>query len=579
MFKSLHKSEEISLSIEISPDFTGILRGFAHDESEGCTLNGELLMTTTRCVKIKRLETVFTGVCRVNFKTTNKMGVPTSDGTESRGIYRKKMAHLGETAEAAASYGSNSPLTTFEPGTYKFPFSFKIPPSLPHSFKGKHGSIEYELDAYVTRGIFSTDVHISKPVTLRRCLMNTPSPVARNTQTVIGRKHPDIVKYSATAPSMVYCEGGLLELGLNVELKDPDRYSIRIVTCGLKERVVYRTTGKSSLTNQAMHYNESSFPLGCSTFFPSQHPEYNPADLHNYNAIFRLYPRVHTDNKSSLIVVHHILMIRMIIDDNEVITRANIHRHRSTDSTTSIASVASSLGAAPRSILSHLSMKQQHDHRSSPGKPPSMTPVNIMPNAIASTSTPPLSRSPSISELSVETMSGESVLSTSPPSSSSLDMEFMQPFQSNLVRVSSRKLEPSSSNMTEDNAGSYTFVDEGDNDEEEREGVTRDNNLSSGPRHHLGHSLTIHHHFNPFQFHKGILEEGSYECTLNVPIIITSREEYREGSVPALPDYETAVDEPPSYRATLQCLPPVPIYPSMEELDSDNNDSEMFTNE
>jgi len=106
----------------------------------------------------------------------------------------------------------------------------------------------------------------------------------------------------------------------------------------------------------------------------------------------------------------------------------------------------------------------------------------------------------------------------------------------------------------------FTAEDEGDNDDES-DGVTRDNNLASGPRHHLGHSLTMHHHFNPFQFHKGILEEGSYECTLNMPIIVTSREEYREGGVPALPDYETAVDEPPSYRAALQCLPPVPIYP------------------
>lgn len=581
MFKSLHKSEEISLSIEISPDFTGILRGFAHDVSEGCTLNGELLMTTARRVKIKRLETVFTGVCRVNFKTTNKMGVPTSDGTESRGIYRKKMAHLDEAAIAAVSHSSSSSggtLMTFEPGTYRFPFSFKIPPSLPHSFKGKHGSIEYELDAYVTRSIFSTDLHITKPVTLRRCLMNTPSPIARNTQIVMGRKHPDIVKYSATAPAMVYCEGGLLELGLNVELRDPDRYSVRMVTCGLKERVVYRTTGKNSLTNQAMHYNESSFPLGCSTFFPSQHPEYNPADLHNYNAIFRLYPRVHTDNKSSLIVVHHVLMIRMIIDDNEA--SANIHRQKSTDSaTSSVASVASSFGA--RSILSHLSMKQQHDAQNSPGKTPAMTPINIMPNAIASTSTPPLSRSPSISELSVETMSGESVLSTSPPSSSSLEMDSIQPFQSNLVRVSSRKLEPTGSGNGAQDNGPYTIVDEGDNDDEEREGVTRDSNLASGPRHHLGHSLTIHHHFNPFQFHKGILEEGSYECTLNMPIIVTSREEYREGDVPALPDYETAADEPPSYRAALQCLPPVPIYPSIEELEHEdsNTNSEVFTSE
>lgn len=563
MFKSLHKSEEISLSIEISPDFTGILRGYAHDESEGCTLSGELTMETARQVKIKSLETAFTGVCRVNFKTTNKMGVPTSDGIESRGIYRTKVTHLDDTAINNSQNGSRKPLI-YEPGTYKFSFSFNIPPSLPHTFNGKHGCIEYELNASVTRSIFSTGVHTSKPVILRRCLMDTPSPIAWTSKTVIGKKHPEIVRYSATAPSMVYCEGGLLELGLNVELKEPDRYSVRIVTCGLKERVVYRTTGKSSLTNQAMHYNESSFPLGCSTFFPSQHPEYNPADLHNYNAIFRLYPRVHTDNKSSLIVVQHLLMIRMIIDDNEA--RFNIQRQKSTDSATSIGST-SSINLGARSILSHLAIKQ-HD-RSSLGNPPTMATIN---NAINATNTPPLSRSPSVSELSAETTSGESILSTTPPSSSS-DMEPIQPFQSNLVRVSSGKL----GSINPEGNDTYTIVDEEESDNE-REGPSRDNNLSNEPRHHLGHSLIMHHHFSLFQFHKGILEEGSYECTLNMPIIVTSREEYREGGVPALPDYETAVDEPPSYRAALQCLPPVPIYPSNEELENDGN-NEMLANE
>lgn len=563
MFNPLHKSEEISLSIEISPDFTGILRGFAHDVSEGCVLSGELNMKTARRVKIKSLETIFTGVCRVNFKTTNKMGVPTSDGIESRGIYRKRVTHLDGTT-INNSQNNSLKVLIYEPGTYKFPFSFNIPPSLPHTFNGKHGSIEYELSASVTRSMFSIDVHISKPVILRRCLMNNPSPIARTFQTVIGKKHPEIIRYSATAPSMVYCEGGLLELGLNVELKEPGRYSVRIVTCGLKERVVYRTTGKSSLTNQAMHYNESSFPLGCSTFFPSQHPEYNPADLHNYNAIFRLYPRVHTDNKSSLIVVQHVLMIRMIIDDNEA--RVNFQRQKSTDSAASISS-ASSVNPGARSILSHLATKQ-HD-RSFLGKPSTMIPIN---DAITESNIPPPRRSSSISELSMETTSGESNLSTTPPSSSS-DMEPIQPFQSNLVRVSSRKLE----SVSPEGNDTYIVVDEEESDNE-REGPSRDNNSGSAPRHHSGHSLTMHHHFNPFLFHKGILEEGSYECTLNMPIIVTSREEYREGGVPALPDYETAVDEPPSYRAALQCLPPVPIYPSNGESENDSN-NEVLANE
>lgn len=554
MFKSLHKSEEISLSIKVSPDFTGILRGFAHDISEGCTLNGELIMAIAHRVKIKSVETVFTGICRVNFKTTNKMGVPTSDGTESRGIYRKKITHLDDIAGSNSQNNSAKKLI-FEAGTYKFPFSFRIPPSLPHTFNGQHGSIEYELSGFVTRSIFSTNVHVSKPVTIRRCLMNTPNPIAQTSQTVQGEKHSDIVKYSATAPSMVYCEGGLLELGLNIELKDPDRYSLRIVTCGLKEKVLYRTTGRSSLTNQAMHYSESSFPLGCSSFFPSQHSEYNPTDLHHYNAIFRLYPRVHSDNKSILIVVKHLLMIRIIIDDNQA--RNKIRRQKTTDTVSSIASASGSVGE--RSILSHLSFNQ-HDRPSLERASTTMSAINMMPNVISGSNTPLFSRSPSASESLGETSSSESI---SPSSSSSGSSSEIDPFPSNLVRVSSRKLDRIN---PQDNSNCVLQ----DEDGEEGGETSRDINRH---RHHSGHSLIMHHHFNPFQFHKSVLDEGTYECILHMPIIVTSREEYREGGVPALPDYETAADEPPSYRAALQCLPPVPLYPSAEELESsDNND-------
>ncbi|CEP19139.1 hypothetical protein [Parasitella parasitica] len=191
-------------------------------------------------------------------------------------------------------------------------------------------------------------------------------------------------------------------------------------------------------------------------------------------------------------------------------------------------------------------------------------PINIMPNAITAARSPPLSRSSSISELSIETTSGDSIPSTSPPFSAS-EMESIQHLQSNIVRVSSRKLEqsePADSNV-------YTTGNEAEN--EDREGLSHDNISSSSSRHHLGHLLAIHHHFNPFQFHKDGLEEGSYECNLNIPIIVTSREEYRERGVPALPDYDTAADEPPSYRTALQNLPPVHIYPPNDELQNENS--------
>ncbi|KAI9487267.1 MAG: hypothetical protein EXX96DRAFT_552448 [Benjaminiella poitrasii] len=551
MIKTLHKNEDTSLTLKIDREFRGILRGFAHDVSEGCVLNGELVMEVHRRMKIKTIDTTLTGICRVNFKTTNGMGVPTPDGSENRGIYRKRIVHFDESVSSSSDDHIFKP-TVFEPGTYKFRFSFNIPAVIPQTFKGKHGSIEYELSAVATRGMFSPDIRTTRWVVIRRCLMNDISPFAQATHTVYGKMHTDIVTYSATLPSMVYCEGGLLALGFNVQLKDPENYSVRVVTCGLQEKVRYRTTGKNSLTNQAMHYNEISYPLGCSTFFPSQHPEYNPAELHNYNAMFRLYPRVHTDNSSSLIVVRHFLIIRMIIDNNKILSRK-----KSTDSSSSSAVSISSGG---NSFLSHLSLRQHSNSRSLSKSVPIMSPISVQ-HTIEQPYTPPLSRSPSPSEISVDSMSGDSI-SSSP--SLTTAMEQMDIYQSNIVKVSSRKLHEESfkSNQLNDEEAGPSFDDINDDDEIDEP-------------HHLGHSLTIHHHFNPFKFFQGDLEEGSYECRLSVPIIVTSREEYREGSVPALPDYETTVDEPPSYLAAIQALPPVPIYPSSSDTNRQHDMSDL----
>ncbi|KAI8077990.1 uncharacterized protein B0P05DRAFT_470963, partial [Gilbertella persicaria] len=300
--KTFHKGEDITLNLNVSPYFRGILRGFAHDISEGCTLDGTLIMNVHHPTKIKRLETKLSGQARVNFRTYNSMGVPTTDGQEERMIYLKINTYVDQTK-------------AYEPGTYCFPFTFHIPPTVPHTLNSKYGQIYYTLNATASRTVLKSDVHVEQPIFLRRCLMDDLNPVAPATQTIVGKMHPEIVSYSATAPSMVYAEGGLLTLNFQVHLKDFNKYSVRTVTCGLQENQYFRTTGRYSLTNQAAHYNKSFFPLGCSTFFPSKHPEYNPAELHHYNALFRLYPRVQTDNKSKLIAVQHQLVICMIIDD------------------------------------------------------------------------------------------------------------------------------------------------------------------------------------------------------------------------------------------------------------------------
>ncbi|KAI7896743.1 uncharacterized protein EV154DRAFT_410878, partial [Mucor mucedo] len=312
--KHIYQGDDFSLSIHVDPGFRGILRGFADDISEGCLLKGETVLEVHRRSRIRCLETAFVGEIRVDFKTTNSVGLPTSDGVEKRHICKRTLKHFNE--RMIMDGESEVIKSTFvDPGSYKFPFKFSISASLPHSFEGKHGSIRYRLDVLSIRKLFSSDIHISYPIILRRCLMDSMNPVASPTQTVDGDMHHDVLTYSATAPTMTYREGGLLTLDLSVHLKKPDRHSVRMITCGLEEQEYYRTTGQQSLTQEAMDHTRKSYPLGCSTFFPSEHEQYNPAQLHNYNAIFRLYPRVHTDTKSTLIAVLHRLNIRIIIDD------------------------------------------------------------------------------------------------------------------------------------------------------------------------------------------------------------------------------------------------------------------------
>jgi hypothetical protein len=556
--KSYHKSEDLSLYLKIDKEFRGIIRGFAYDESEGCILSGELVLVIYRRSKIRSLETSFEGQVCVGFKTTNSVGVPTTNGTETRTICRRSITHFNEDT-VRRNRNSLIKSTMIEPGTYKFPFKFSISAALPHSFKGKYGTIQYDLGATATRTLFSNDIHIVHPIMLRRCLMNDLDPVAAPSQQVTGSMHPELVAYSATAPAMVYCEGGLLTLGLNVRLKNPAKYSVSMVTCGLQERVFYRTTGRRSLTNQPMHYNECTFPLGCSTFFPSKHAEYNPFQLHDYNAIFRLYPRVQPDNKSSLIVVQHSLLITMCIDNNDIMAAKK--RKGSGDSVASNTSTK-----AGKSILSHLTLKQQ-DHNLSRSMPDIVLSSNHRNNTgnghhRHGSLTPSLSRSPSPDELSLSSGSQEYISSTT---SLGMAVEQLQSFQSNLVRVTSRKLTPqeeieacttSNATVTENSASnSSTAAAPAPPPQSRRERLYQQ----------IGHSLAIHHHLNPLHFRRDSASDGMYECSLNVPIIVTSREEYREGQVPPLPDYQTAAQYPPSYLASIQTLPPVPVYPPVNE--------------
>ncbi|KAI8884604.1 hypothetical protein K501DRAFT_332545 [Backusella circina FSU 941] len=529
MIKALHKQQSISLEIVLDPSFRGILRGTAHDESEGCTIIGQLVMTIHHATKVRRLESYFSGHLEVDFKTTNAIGVPTSDGTERRSFYKKTIVHLENHAD-------------YQPGTYHFPISFDVPAAAPQTFSGKHGSITYHVAASLYRTSFNSDIHTSHPITIRRCRMDSINPVAPATQTVKGLMHPEVMTYFATAPSMVYCEGGLIKLNLNVQLKDPKRYKVRVVTCGLQEIVYYRTTGTRSLTNQACHLEEITYPLGYSTFFPSKHPEYNPAKLHHYSAVFRLYPKVNTDNRSSLIVVHHAMFIRMLVDDTMLTSKKN---------------------STVKSIISHLSKSEEAKLMEQ--NLPEFGPTNIEDSFYSipqqqveeeeetiltenhhhnhtnnsyifnSTSTPQLS--PANSELSLSSMSEHS--------------EYQQP---STVTVS-----PSTRKSILKN------LDNGNIEEESDTETASIHSLSQ----RIGHTLDIRHHLKPStHLSKMLNDNGVYECHLTIPLIVTSREEYDEGNIPSIPDYEDALikQSPPTYEATVNKLPPVPVYQNSSNL-------------
>ncbi|CAO3628944.1 unnamed protein product [Mucor hiemalis] len=537
-----HYSADFSLSIHIDESFDGILRGCAHDETEGCVLSGELILIVLRPTKIKSLQTKFIGEIGVNFKTTNSLGVPTADGIESRLLCRKAKMHIGEGRSM-----DNTRTTSFENGTYRFPFEFYVPGSLPHSFQGKHGFIKYELGAFAMRPKMNSDIHVSHPIILRRCLMNSMDPIAPASQSVVGQMHSDILSYSATAPSMVYCEGGLLTMDLNTQLKNPDKYSVVMVTCGLQERTHYRTTGIRSLTNQRKQYLDKSYPLGCSTFYPSEHEKYNPTDLHNYNAIFRLCPRVKTDTRSPLIDVYHSLVIKISIKENESAMKKAHKRQLSIESTSSNRSFN-----LANTLLSSLSNNHQDTAVSKPIN--INTPTTVLNSTsdsgrIFASTTPPLSQSPSSDEFSQYSTSAESESSVTSLSTTLNQVSLLQP---NVVRVTSRK----NQGVEQSDHPSTSSVGANNSDSEPNHHNSRKNSLGL----HIGHSLSLHHNFKPLHFHRNTASK-SYECCLKVPIVVTSKEEYREGDVPALPDYITVADEPPDYRSSIRVLPPVPTYP------------------
>ncbi|KAI8149609.1 hypothetical protein BJV82DRAFT_127849 [Fennellomyces sp. T-0311] len=424
-----HKSD-VALKLNIDPSFTGILRGVDNGVAERTYLKGTLIVCVYKAIKVRKLSICFEGRCKVTISTSNGTLASAPEGVECRNLITKKTRFIS----------SEQQLKVLDKGDYSYTFEYELPPQLPASFMGKRGLIQYRLRASLHRSVFTNNVYAYRDITIRRSLMYDAIPLDL-TETIVGRDYPEKIEYSACAPSVVYREGGLVPLNLNVRLlSDEHENTIRAITCALRERIIYQTTGQQSLTCKSISQTDESFPLGWSTFYPSEEEHFNPREKHEYNAQFRLCPRVHPDIKTRLVRVSHALIINIKVTEQQE--------------------------------------NSSGDENDGGG------------------STPSLSRSSSASSLS-------SIFSLGRQQASNTE---------ELVKDALLTLS------------------------------------SGGAKRH-------HHHHHP----QRTSDSNVYICSLEVPLVVTSRQHSWEGAMPHPPAYENA-EMPPTYRQSIEHLPPAPTY-------------------
>ncbi|RCH80177.1 hypothetical protein CU098_000558, partial [Rhizopus stolonifer] len=351
--------EDATISLILDPSFTGVIRGVAHDESEGCTVKGSCIVQVNKPIKVRRFLIWLEGRCKVTLKgTTYGYSVSNTETNESRTIYSKDQHFIGDDG-----------LThTLTPGQYVYPFSFDLPPSLPASFRGKRGYVRYRLQAAIYRPMFASDIHASRDIPIKRCLLNDETPMAELRETYEGRQHTNKLHYTATAPSIAYREGGLIRLNINMKLLRPETQSVRTVTCALRERVQYRTTDGNA--NTISSKTDNLFPLGYSTFYPNQSPDYDPKETADYNALFRLCPRVNADLNSRLMKVTHALVVNIMVED-----KADDAEDESAYETDATESEWASEDDHQQTVHSTRSIDSKHHYNESPNTtPPASTP-------------------------------------------------------------------------------------------------------------------------------------------------------------------------------------------------------------
>ncbi|GAB5592309.1 hypothetical protein Unana1_07209 [Umbelopsis nana] len=315
--------EDFTIDIDIDPSFTGILYGLADDESDGCTVKGTCTLHVVKPFKVRRLYVSLDGKLKVNIKNSVSLA-PASEGVETRTLISKHKHYHGEDGQTKV----------LQPGDHTYPFEFELPSTLPATFHSKHGHISYRIRMSIHRPLFTNDITAKKEIVLRRCLMNEYSAISPAER--LEGVYEELMHYQASAPTMTYREGGLIKLNLNFDLLHPYTSSIQEVSCALQETVQYRTTGVQAVNAHVSTKLDVQLPLGVSTFYPSKVQDYDSSETHDYNAVFRLCPRVHADTNTKLLKVTHKIVIKVNIEDRsnkETFTKVSKRKTKSAPTT------------------------------------------------------------------------------------------------------------------------------------------------------------------------------------------------------------------------------------------------------
>lgn len=106
----------------------------------GQTVNGRILITLNEEMKIRGIRANFSGKAYTRWKISghHTHGARINDYIDESESYFNSEAVLWGNGP-----GSKADNSIMKPGSYKFPFSFLLPPSCPSSYEGDYGYIRY----------------------------------------------------------------------------------------------------------------------------------------------------------------------------------------------------------------------------------------------------------------------------------------------------------------------------------------------------------------------------------------------------------------------------------------------------